>query len=42
MWERWKKGKSLQQIAQLFDRNGFVAQIDLFSDRALAQGKLMV
>lgn len=21
MWERWKKGESLQQIAQLFDRN---------------------
>jgi hypothetical protein len=21
MWERWKKGKSLHQIAQLFDRN---------------------
>jgi IS30 family transposase len=21
MWERWKKGDSLQQIAQLFDRN---------------------
>ena len=20
MWERWKKGESLQQIAQLFDR----------------------
>ena len=21
MWERWQKGESLQQIAQLFDRN---------------------
>jgi hypothetical protein len=21
MWERWRKGKSLQMIAQLFDRN---------------------
>lgn len=21
MWERWRKGESLQQIAQLFDRN---------------------
>jgi hypothetical protein len=21
MWERWKKGESLQQMAQLFDRN---------------------
>ncbi len=21
MWERWKKGESLQQIAQLFNRN---------------------
>jgi IS30 family transposase len=21
MWERWKTGESLQQIAQLFDRN---------------------
>ena len=21
MWDRWKKGESLQQIAQLFDRN---------------------
>ena len=21
MWERWQKGDSLQQIAQLFDRN---------------------
>jgi hypothetical protein len=21
MWERWKKGESLQKIAQLFDRN---------------------
>ncbi len=21
MWERWRKGDSLQQIAQLFDRN---------------------
>jgi hypothetical protein len=21
MWERWKKGDSLQQIAQLFNRN---------------------
>ena len=21
MWERWKMGESLQQIAQLFDRN---------------------
>lgn len=21
MWERWQKGGSLQQIAQLFDRN---------------------
>ncbi len=21
MWEHWKKGESLQQIAQLFDRN---------------------
>ncbi len=21
MWERWKKGESLQQIAQLFDRS---------------------
>lgn len=21
MWERWQKGKSLQQMAQLFDRN---------------------
>ena len=21
MWERWRKGKSLQQIAQFFDRN---------------------
>ena len=21
MWEHWKKGDSLQQIAQLFDRN---------------------
>jgi hypothetical protein len=21
MWERWKKGESLQQIAQPFDRN---------------------
>ena len=21
MWERWKKGESLQQITQLFDRN---------------------
>ena len=21
MWERWKQGESLQQIAQLFDRN---------------------
>ncbi|MBC8726674.1 IS30 family transposase, partial [Paraburkholderia sp. 31.1] len=21
MWERWRKGESLQKIAQLFDRN---------------------
>ena len=21
MWDRWQKGESLQQIAQLFDRN---------------------
>jgi IS30 family transposase len=21
MWERWQEGESLQQIAQLFDRN---------------------
>jgi uncharacterized protein YqiB (DUF1249 family) len=21
MWERWRKGESLQQIAKLFDRN---------------------
>ena len=21
MWERWRKGESLQQIAQLFERN---------------------
>jgi len=21
MWERWRKGESLQHIAQLFDRN---------------------
>jgi len=21
MWERWKKGESLQQIAQVFDRD---------------------
>ena len=21
MWERWRKGDSIQQIAQLFDRN---------------------
>ena len=21
MWDRWRKGESLQQIAQLFDRN---------------------
>ncbi|VWC53911.1 hypothetical protein BLA13014_08278 [Burkholderia aenigmatica] len=21
MWERWRTGESLQQIAQLFDRN---------------------
>ena len=21
IWERWRKGESLQQIAQLFDRN---------------------
>jgi len=21
MWERWRRGDSLQQIAQLFDRN---------------------
>ena len=28
MWDRWKKGESLQQIAQLFDRNhGSVRQI---------------
>ena len=28
MWERWKKGESLQQIAQLFDRNhSFISRI---------------
>ncbi|WP_107314540.1 IS30 family transposase [Burkholderia metallica] len=26
MWERWRKGESLQQIAQLFDRNHSSAQ----------------
>jgi hypothetical protein len=25
MWERWQKGDSLQQIAQLFDRNHSVS-----------------
>ncbi|MBR8064351.1 hypothetical protein KDX32_14775 [Burkholderia ambifaria] len=24
MWERWRKGESLQQIARLFDRNRLV------------------
>ena len=26
MWERWQKGDSLQQIAQLFDRNHSTVQ----------------
>ena len=26
MWERWKKGDSLQQIAQLFDRHHSAVQ----------------
>ncbi len=26
VWERWRKGESLQQIAQLFDRNHSLIQ----------------
>lgn len=26
MWERWRKGESLQKIAQLFDRNHSLVQ----------------
>src|SRR6266705_1569037 len=29
MWERWQKGESLQQIAQLFDRNHSSIQLIL-------------
>ena len=30
MWERWQKGESLQQIAQLFDRNHSSIQSQYF------------
>ena len=33
MWERWQKGESLQQIAQLFDRNHLVDITDSGGDR---------
>ena len=32
MWERWQKGESLQQIAQLFDRNHSSVQGILAAD----------
>jgi hypothetical protein len=33
MWERWKRGDSLQMIAQMFDRNHFGDRTDTGCDR---------
>ena len=41
MWERWQKGESLQQIAQLFDRNHSSIQGDSGADRRDSSGATM-
>lgn len=37
MWERWRTGESLQQIAQLFDRNHSSVQRILAETAAYSQ-----
>ena len=41
MWERWRKGESLQQIAQLFDRNHSSIQPILAATGGIRPGPAM-
>jgi hypothetical protein len=45
MWERWKKGESLQQIALLFDRNHssvsrILVEIEAYARRSVVAPQL--